>query len=1279
MGKGTFSGLDVSAMVKEMRSKLIGCRLANVYDLSPKQYLFKLARPDQKLFLILESGIRFHTTKYMREKNKMPNGFSTKLRKHIRTKRLEDIRQLGIDRVVVFSFGAGEKGFHVILEMYSGGNILLVDHKYEILALLRPHEIAKMDLKVALGETYRLDTHRTKPESVGRSSVESVIRACLAEDIARAKVVREREIAEKQEDVQTEAKPGGKSMSKRTRKKKRIWTVQKSTVSTVLIRLLGSGPVLVKHCLHQAELNGATPLESLMRPPVGIEEKEVPVGTEEKEAEFGLDPEMVGHIEESFRECLRVMKQVETEPLKGYIVYKTMAEVGKKRKKVEKSKLEKHRELSEKLHAERSKQATISIGDTESSTAGVENKAAESKQPADSKITENVPKVENENEESKPSEKSEEESEKRVYVEFMPFAFTREDTPHLMEFQDFDNAVDEFYSKQEVQKDVMETQRQEAAAYRKVERVKDEHSERLRRLDEIQENNVLMAQRIEINMELVTAVINAVNEKLAHGMDWNELARFIDQQSRAGNPVAQAIASLRLSDNIVVLKLAGRPPVAFGGDEVEIWSDGEEEDGEDDTPIKIPIDLALGAHANARNFYNKKRAAKQKQAKTNAATNTAMKAAERRTQKALKQVKQTAGIQKIRHTYWFEKFNWFISSENYLVIGGRDAQQNELIVKRYADVHRDIYVHAEMHGASSVIVKNPSGKEVPPSTLSQACAMCVCRSSAWDQKVAASAYWVYANQVSKTTQSGEFIRAGSFVIRGKKNFLPPQPLIMGFTLLFKVDQDSYERNHVNERLPRRISSVVGEPETSTKSGDEIVTDTQTASDQVESGFSNNIASLDGIPKTVLDPESQTDIPEPKSSEQHVDSNKLSPKDDPTRQPAELTQMSVDSDTQTPEDSQTSPNSPTILPSSSPVTDGSSLAVSGGQIESGTAVNGQVIDGQGASGTVVSGQGDVSGQPDSDKLNIVPSTSGQVDSCTVTDGESISEPATSTSKVSATEPEATDELTRSTGDHFQPKKPVDISRLPRGKRTKYKRMLKKYGDQDDEDRKLALEILGAKEMDVCFEGEDLSDFTAKEKRAKAQEEEKKQKEMAKLEEDRRQAKLASGPSSKACFHCGQTGHIFRLCPLRRTADDQSFGQALRREQREIQQIEVEEGLGGEEEGLELNLLTGKPLPDDVLEYPVPMCAPYEALKDYKYRVKVIPGSGRRGKAVKEALSIFSRMDLQALPTEKAMIRSVVDSEAIAAILSNVKVSAPGVIAKKSGWKGRKGKKKNKKKK
>ena len=39
------------------------------------------------------------------------------------------------------------------------------------------------------------------------------------------------------------------------------------------------------------------------------------------------------------------------------------------------------------------------------------------------------------------------------------------------------------------------------------------------------------------------------------------------------------------------------------------------------------------------------------------------------------------------------------------MISGRDVQQNEMIVKKYMS-KTDIYVHAQIHGASSTIVKN---------------------------------------------------------------------------------------------------------------------------------------------------------------------------------------------------------------------------------------------------------------------------------------------------------------------------------------------------------------------------------------------------------------------------------------------------------------------------------------------------------------------------------------------------------------------------------------------
>ena len=80
-----------------------------------------------------------------------------------------------------------------------------------------------------------------------------------------------------------------------------------------------------------------------------------------------------------------------------------------------------------------------------------------------------------------------------------------------------------------------------------------------------------------------------------------------------------------------------------------------------------------------------------------------------------------------------------------------------------------------------------------PGSLSQ-----VCHSKAWDSKIVTSAWWVYPHQVSKTAPTGEYLTVGSFMIRGKKNFLPPHPLVMGFGILFRLDESSLAA-HLNER------------------------------------------------------------------------------------------------------------------------------------------------------------------------------------------------------------------------------------------------------------------------------------------------------------------------------------------------------------------------------------------------------------------------------------------------------------------------------------------------
>lgn len=57
-------------------------------------------------------------------------------------------------------------------------------------------------------------------------------------------------------------------------------------------------------------------------------------------------------------------------------------------------------------------------------------------------------------------------------------------------------------------------------------------------------------------------------------------------------------------------------------------------------------------------------------------------------------------------------------------------------------------MHADLNGASSVVIKNPTGAPVPPKTLNEAGSMAVCYSVAWEAKVLANAYWVYHDQVT---------------------------------------------------------------------------------------------------------------------------------------------------------------------------------------------------------------------------------------------------------------------------------------------------------------------------------------------------------------------------------------------------------------------------------------------------------------------------------------------------------------------------------------------------
>ncbi len=112
-------------------------------------------------------------------------------------------------------------------------------------------------------------------------------------------------------------------------------------------------------------------------------------------------------------------------------------------------------------------------------------------------------------------------------------------------------------------------------------------------------------------------------------------------------------------------------------------------------------------------------------------------------------------------------------------------------------------MHTDIPGAAVSVVKNPQGGNVPPITLNEAATFEICHSQAWEKKILSSVYWVHADQVSKTPPTGLYIATGSFMVRGKRNFITPNKLELGFTLMFILQEESIG-NHLGERKPRLI-------------------------------------------------------------------------------------------------------------------------------------------------------------------------------------------------------------------------------------------------------------------------------------------------------------------------------------------------------------------------------------------------------------------------------------------------------------------------------------------
>ncbi len=138
---------------------------------------------------------------------------------------------------------------------------------------------------------------------------------------------------------------------------------------------------------------------------------------------------------------------------------------------------------------------------------------------------------------------------------------------------------------------------------------------------------------------------------------------------------------------------------------------------------------------------------------------------------------------KTRARQWFEAYHWFYTSTGKLVLSGKNTDTNEKVVKKHMS-DKDVYVHADMYGAPSTVIKCEPGEEIIDDDIREAATFAICFSRAWQNGLASgSAYWVTPGQVSKTPESGQYVRKGSWIIRGKRNYLFSLPMKLSIKMI----------------------------------------------------------------------------------------------------------------------------------------------------------------------------------------------------------------------------------------------------------------------------------------------------------------------------------------------------------------------------------------------------------------------------------------------------------------------------------------------------------------
>jgi len=280
------------------------------------------------------------------------------------------------------------------------------------------------------------------------------------------------------------------------------------------------------------------------------------------------------------------------------------------------------------------------------------------------------------------------------------------------------------------------------------------------------------AELLYARYDLVDEIISTVQGAREQDTPWDEIEATFEQGKEQGIAAAEAVEGVDGSEGTVTLSV-------------------------DDT--RVTVDASMGVEKNADHLYQEAKRIEDKKEGAQAAIENTRKDLEDAKQRREEWEAQDAGdagsegnedgdeaeeidwltrasIPVRKHDNWYDRFRWFRTSNDFLVIGGRNADQNEELVKKYLD-RGDKFFHAQAHGGPVTVLKATGPSEssrdvdIPEQDKREAATFAVAYSSVWkDSKLVGDAYMVDPDQVSKTPESGEYLEKGGFAIRGDRTY-----------------------------------------------------------------------------------------------------------------------------------------------------------------------------------------------------------------------------------------------------------------------------------------------------------------------------------------------------------------------------------------------------------------------------------------------------------------------------------------------------------------------------